>query len=452
MSDRTQSAITAQLLSLAWPIIGLNVLQVLALAVDTAMVGHSPDHAVALTGMGYAGQIAFLLMVAMIGLTVGTVAFVARAHGSGDTERTAHILQQSIQLTVALGVTVAIVGNLLAPTLLALLNAEGAELEAGLAYLRPLLLGTVFNYLNILFAAALRGVGNTRLAFGVALVMNGLNAVLNYGLIFGNFGLPALGVQGAAIGTVIAQAVAAILMFVLLHRRFIPGLHPEFGLVPLDRLLVADIVRIGWPAGLNMVVFNIGFLSIVGMLGTLDQLAVGAHTVGLRIQALAFVPGMSIAQATGALVGVSLGGGDVVDARRVLRASTVLSAAVMASLGAVLIAFAGPIVQLFDLSPDEPMFAYSVQWMKLLGAGMPIVGIYMSIAALLDGAGFTRMTLRINVVATVIQIPVSWLLGFPLGMGPWGVWVAFPASFVLKLAWAWWAYRQDAWAQTGVRI
>lgn len=452
MSDRTQAAITSELLALAWPIIGLNVLQVLALAVDTAMVGHSPDHAVALTGMGYAGQIAFLLMVGMIGLTVGTVAFVSRAHGTGDTERTAHILQQSIQLTVLLGGVVAVVGNLLAPTLLGLLNAQGPELEAGLAYLRPLLLGTVFNYLNILFAAALRGVGNTRLAFAVALVMNGLNAVLNYGLIFGNFGLPALGVQGAAVGTVIAQAVAAILMFALLHRRLIPGLHPELGLEPIDRPLVGDIVRVGWPAGLNMVVFNVGFLSIVGMLGTLDQLAVGAHTVGLRIQALAFVPGMSIAQATGALVGVSLGAGDVLDARRVLRASTVLSAAVMSSLGLVLIGFAGPIVQLFDLSPHEPMFAYSVQWMTLLGAGMPVVGIYMSIAALLDGAGATRMSLRINAVVTAVQIPLSWLLGFPLGLGPWGVWLAFPASFVLKLAWAWWIYRQDGWAQTGSHI
>src|SRR5690606_37459411 len=100
---------TRRLFALAWPIIGLNVLQVLALAVDTAMVGRTANAELALTGMGYAGQLIFLLMVAMIGLTVSTVAFIARAKGAGDLDRARHILQQSVQLTCLLGVVVAVV-------------------------------------------------------------------------------------------------------------------------------------------------------------------------------------------------------------------------------------------------------------------------------------------------------------------------------------------------------
>lgn len=450
MAEQTQRAITRDLLALAWPIIGINVLQVLALAVDTAMVGRTPDHEVALTGMGYASQLVFLLMVAMIGLTVGTVAMVSRAHGAGHGDRVGHVLQQSTQLTVVLGLGVAVVGNLVAPGLLMLLNAQGPELEAGLAYMRPLLVGTVFNYLNILYAATLRGVGSTRLAFGVSLAMNLVNFGLNYCLILGNLGLPALGVQGAAIGTVIAQAFAALLMFTLLHRGWIPGLHPNLELERFDRELVGDLVRIGWPAAADMVVLNAGFLSIIGMLGSLDQAAVGAHSIGLRVQALAFVPGMSIAQATGAMVGNALGAGDVGNARRVARSSMVLASAVMGGLGFTLIAFAGPIVQVFDVHPGQPMFAYSVQWMQLLGIAMPIVGVYISLGGLLQGAGETRTTLRINGGVTLLQIPLSWVLGFPLGLGPWGVWFAFPASFVIKLAWGVAAYRGGDWARVGV--
>ena len=298
-----QWQITKRLVDLAWPIIGLNVLQVLALAVDTAMVGRLDDAETALTGMGFAGQMVFLLMVAMIGLTVGTVAFIARAHGAGDSERVNHIFRQSTQLTVVLGIFVAVLGNLFAVPFLHVLGADEASMDSALAYLRPLLLGTAFNYLNILFAAVLRGVGNTRLAFVVAVVMNGLNVLFNYGLILGSYGLPQLGIFGAAIGTVLAQICAALLMVFLLHRNAVPGVRPALAPQAVDRALAADLFRIGWPAGMDMVVLNAGFLTIIGLLARVDGVTVAAHAIGLRVQALAFVPGMSISQATGALVG-----------------------------------------------------------------------------------------------------------------------------------------------------
>ena len=147
--------IPVQLASLAWPIIGINVLTVLALGVDTAMCGRLPEHEDALTGLGFASQLIFLLMVAMMGLTVGTVATVARAFGAGHGDRIAHVLRQSTQLTVVLGIAVAIVGNLLAEPLMSLLGASGTSLEEGLRYLRPMLFGSTFNYLLILYGCLL---------------------------------------------------------------------------------------------------------------------------------------------------------------------------------------------------------------------------------------------------------------------------------------------------------
>jgi len=446
-------SISRRLFELAWPIIGLNVLQVLALAVDTAMVGRTPDAEVALTGMGYASQLVFLLMVAMIGLTVGTVAFVARAHGAREHDRVNHILHQSTQLTVGLGIVIAAVGNLVAVPLLLALGADDASMAAGLDYLRPLLLGTAFNYLNILYAATLRGVGNTRLAFFVALFMNGLNVLFNYGLILGNFGLPALGIQGAAFGTVAAQVAAAGLMFALLARGAVPGVRPAVAPRPIDRALAKDLVRIGWPAAADMVILNAAFLSIIGMLARVDQAAVAAHAVGLRIQALAFVPGMSISQATGALVGQALGGGDASEARRVVKTSVVFCTLVMSSLALILIALADPIVGLFDVKQGTALFDYSVQWIQLLGWGMPIVGAYISFVGMLQGSGATRVSLKINTWTTLaFQIPASFLLGFPLGLGPWGIWAAFPLGFLIKTSWGALEYREGAWAQVGARI
>jgi len=449
----TDGPVTLQLVRLALPVIGLNVLTVLALAVDTAMVGRMPGAETALTGMGFATQLSFLLMVLMIGLTVGSVAFVSRAHGADDHERVDHILAQSATLAVVLGLLVAVVGNLLAVPLLTMLGAESTDLAAGLAYLRPSLLFAPATYLNILLAAVLRGVGNTRLAFFVAIGSNLLNVGLNSVFILGTFGFPALGLTGAALGTGISQLSAVALLTFLLSRGAEPALHVRPRLAAIDTTLLRDLVRIGAPAAIDMVVLNAGFLSIVGMLGRIDPLAVAAHGVGLRVQALAFVPGMSISQAIGALVGQALGADDTARAKAVLRSGAGLCVVVMSGLAALIIFGRSGIISIFDIDPDGALGAYAQEWMVLLGACMPAVGVHIAFVGLFQGSGATRIPLRINVLMTLLmQIPLSWVLGFPLGWGTFGVWLALPLSFVGKaLLGGFFVVRGD-WAKTGARV
>ncbi len=423
----------------------------LALAVDTAMCGRLPDADVALAGLGFASQVIFLLMVAMLGLTVGTIAIVARAYGAGDHVRVEHVLRQSIQLTILVAAGVAVVGNGVAAPILRLLGAKGPELDAGVLYLRPLRTGTVFYYLMILLAGVLRGVGNTRLPFRIAVVVNLVNFLLNYGLILGNYGLPALGVQGAAFGTLIAYATGAVLYFVILGGGAVDGIRPSLRPGAIDRPLATELFRIGWPAALDMVILNAAFLSIIGMLGRIGPDAVAAHGVGLRVQALAFVPGMSISQATAAMVGQSLGAGSVDKANATIRASVLMCTAVMTVLCLAIVAGAWPITRVFDLHPDSELASLTVLWMTILGYGMPIVGPWIAFVGMMQGSGFTMWSLRINAVATAIQIPLSFVLGFTLGMGPAGIWVAFPLSFVLKAALGYAVWKRQKWAVTGTR-
>lgn len=444
-----QRSIPRRLIDLALPVIGLNVLNVLALGVDTAMLGRIPDAEVALTGLGFAVQLTFLLMVAMMGLTVGSVALVARAHGAQQPGRVNHIVLQSTQLTILLSVIVAVAGNLLADPLLAVMGAGPESRAAGLAYIRPLLTGVVFNYLIILYGALLRGIGNTRLPFLVALAMNVLNAVLNYGFILGNYGLPALGIQGAAFGTLIAQAVAVLILVSVLASGQVAAARLPLRPAPVDAPLARDLIRIGTPAALDMIVFNAGFLSIVGMLGRIDEVAVAAHGVGLRIQALAFVPGMSIGQATGAMVGNALGADNPDEARAVARAAMRMCMGVMTSLGVVFIVFAEPMLALFDIQAGTPLARYAVQWIQLLGLTMPAVAIYIALVGVFQGSGATRISLRINMIATVLQIPLSAVLGFTMGLGTFGVWFAFPLALALKSVLGVVDYRRGAWAQVG---
>jgi putative MATE family efflux protein len=446
-------SITRQLIDLSLPVIGLNTLTVLALAVDTAMCGRLENAAFSLTALGFSGQVIFLLLVAMMGLTVGTVAMVARAHGAGDEARVDHVLRQSFMLTIITGFVVGAVGNLFGFQVLRALGASEAVATLGLEYLRPLLWATPFSYLTMLFAAVLRGVGNTRLPFVVSLFANALNVFLNYGFILGNMGFPALGLAGAAYGTVASQVFSTVVMIVLIRRGTIPGLHLPLKPTAIDVTLGRQLFKIGAPAAADMVVLNAAFLSIVGMLGRLEEVAVAAHGIGLRIQALAFVPGMSVSQATAAMVGQALGGHDVERARRITRVSVVLTTLVMLSIAAPILIEGRAILGLFDVPVGTRLEALSLTWMQLLGVGFPIVGTYVALVGMLSGAGATSTSLRINIVATVLfQIPLSYVLGFPLGMEEFGVWAAFPASFVLKVAMGVWAYRKGDWAVTGKTV
>lgn len=448
--DRT---IFRRLVDLALPIIGLNVLSVVTLAVDTAMCGRLVDAEAALTALGFASQLIFLLMVAMLGLTVGTVAFIARAYGAGDTERVNHVLHQSVLLTYLVSAAVAIVGNLGAGVAMEWLGADPTVRDLGVGYLRPLFGLTVFFYLNMLFAAALRAVGNTVLPFMIALFSNVLNIVLNYGLILGKLGLPAMGVRGAAWGTVIAQAAAVAAMVLLLRRDVVKGLRARLSLAAIDRPLANDLFRVGAPAALDMVILNVAFLSIVGMLARVAQVTVAAHGIGLRIQSLAFVPGLGVSQAIGAMVGNALGARDVPEAREVVRGGVALSTLIMTVIGLSIVVGAEPIIAIFDVSPDTELGRYSVLWMRVLGWGMPVVGVHIALIGMLRGAGATNTSLLINVIGTlIVQVPLSWFLGFVAGWGAFGIWVALPISFVVRMLLGILAYRRGRWAQVGATI
>ncbi len=436
-----------EVLALAWPIIGLNILQVLALAVDTAMVGRSGNAQDALVGLGYASQLMFLLMMAMIGLTVGTVASMARAHGRGDHGGAQHIFHQSLQLTVLLGLAVAAIGNALAVPMLEVLGADANTIGPALDYFRPLLCGVGFGYLTMVFAASLRALGNTRVAFLISLVMNGLNVLFNYGLILGNFGLPALGNTGAAIGTILSQAIAVVLMVTVIRRGVVPNITVPFAPKPIDKDVLRSLYRIGWPAAVDMLVLNASLILTVGLLGRIDQAAVGAHSIGLRVQLLSFVPGIGVSQAVGALVGQALGAQRLEDARAVLRAGVVLCLGIMTVLGLFLLIFASPIVALFGVPEGTTMHDLAVEWMRRLSYMMPASAISIAIGGVMQGSGATLISLRINAVCTIgLLMPLAYILGNAVGWGAVGVWMAFPLASVLRAAWMVRAYQSGAWA------
>ncbi len=449
MSD----SIALRLVRLALPVVGLNLLGVAGLFIDTAMCSRLPEKAVALAALGYAGQLVFLATVPMMGLTIGAVALVARAHGAGDRERVGHVVAAATRLTVLIGAVVAVFGNLAAIPVLRALGASEEVASVAAAYLVPVLGGSVFYYLLMLYAAALRGVGAMSLPFVVGVGWNALNVVFNYALIYGNFGAPRLGVVGAGTSTVLAQAIGVLVLGASLSRGAIPAMpFAPFARVP-DRRLARELVTLGAPAALDALILNLGFLALIYLLGRFGGDAVAAHGIGLRVQNIAFVPALGLAQAGGALVGNALGAGRPDEARTVTRAALAISTLGMAVLGGLLAALAGTIAaRAFAAIPGTELHRLATTWMRVLGLGMPLVGAHLALIGTLRGSGATATSLRINLAGTgLAQLPLGLVLGIVLGLGPLGVWLSLPLSYVAKLALSYAAYARGEWARVGAR-
>jgi putative MATE family efflux protein len=448
----TNDSVRVRLVRLAAPVVGLNLLNVTALFVDTAMCSRLPEKALALEALGFASQLVFLFTVGMMGLSVGTVALVARAHGAGDRRRASRLLVQSTELAFLVSLIVAVVGDSFGLSLVRGLGAREEVARLAMEYLRPLFTFSIFYFLTILYAAVLRGVGETFLPFAISLGWNALNVALDYVFIYGHFGAPRLGVVGASTSTVIAQAVGVGALVFFVARGHVPGLELRLRPERVDAALARELFRLGAPAALDMVILNVSFISLVWMLGAFDGTAVAAHGVGLRVQNLAFVPALGIGQATGALVGNELGAGRPEAARSVTRVAVSLAVAILAALGLVLSLGADWLVEIpFAVEPGTALHRYCVIWLRVLGFGMPIIGAHVALVGMLRGAGATRISLGINLLGTcAVQIPLSLLLGFGLGLGPLGIWLSMLPSYLAKLGLSVAAYRRGTWARLGL--
>ncbi|MFO0692391.1 MAG: MATE family efflux transporter [Polyangiales bacterium] len=443
---------SSRLLRLALPVVGLNVVGVLTLAIDTALAGRLVASEQALSALALATHVVVFANVVVMGFTVGAAALIARAHGAGDRARLAHVFDEATKLVLALGVAVAVAGTLGAERLLEGLGASGGGARLGATYVRPMFAFSFVYYLFLLYAAAMRAVGRTLLPFVVAVVTAVVHVVLAIGWMFGRFGLPPVGLAGAAYATVASQLLAVTGVGFVLARGAVPGLEPRLPTPSLDRVVVATLLRVGAPAALDLALVNLRFLALVAILAPHGAAVLAAHGVGIRIQSLAFVPGLAIAQATSALVGQALGASAVEDARRIVRASVALATLVMTALGALLVLAASPLAQAFHLHRGSEAHLLAVEWIRILGAGMPLVGLQIALVGALRGAGATGTSLRLNFVGTgLVLVPVA-LVFDALDLGPLYVWSAFPIALAVMAALAFVAYRRGRWATVGVDV
>ncbi|MFQ5815222.1 MAG: MATE family efflux transporter [Candidatus Hydrothermarchaeaceae archaeon] len=430
-----------EIVSLAWPAILGNLTYTLVSIIDMAMVGTLGPAAVASVGLG--GLFLWVAYSAMSSVSVGTTALVARFKGAGEDREKNSVMAQSILIVALLSVFITLAGVLFSDDVLAFMGAEREVVSMGGTYLRVIFLSSLFVFVAFVSESGLRGAGDTRTPMKIDLFINGVNILLDYLLIFGKFGLPQLGVLGAAIASAIAFTLGGLIhLAVLSSGRYAVRLNPS--LMHSDFGLMRRLLRIGIPASIERLVMSGSFMVYTGIIMAFGTVPLAATQIGIRIEAFSFMPGIGFSVAAAALVGQSLGAKDREKAYSVGWETSRLAVLFMGGVGLVMFLFAPWLVTIFTRDPE--VIRLGTLYLRIVGVLQPFQALLFVLAGGLDGAGDTRWVLYTTVFGLwLMRLPLAYFSGVTLGLGVLAAWLAMMVDVILRSVILGQRYRSKAW-------
>ena len=423
-----------EILALALPIIGGMTSQNILNLVDTAMVGRLG--AQALAGVGMVSFLSFLSVAAVTGMSSAVQAQAARRVGAGDARNSAVSLNGGllIALVYALPATL-LLWFAAEPIVSALLDDAGAASE-GAQYFEMRVLAILFVGMNFAFRGFWSAVNQTRLYMRTLVIMHIINVFLNYALIFGHFGFPALGTQGAGLGTAISMMVGTAIYFFL-------ALRHARGSGFLERLptraQMSSLLRLGLPASIQQVLFAGGFAVLFWIIGQVGTRELAVANVLINITLVAILPGMGFGMAAATLSGQALGRQDPRDAYRWAWDVCRVGGVVFLTLGILMLVPTRQVLGLFLTDPS--LLELGVWPLRLVGIGILIDGLGLILMQALLGVGASGVVMLVGVgMQWLVFLPLAYLLGPILGFGLLEIWIAmnlYRAAQAAIFAWVW---------------
>lgn len=438
-----------EVLHLAFPVV-LGMASITAIGLtDTIMVGRLGAEALAATGQ--AAIIFWAIHWVTRSIEIASQALIARRYGEQQFHLCGKVLDNAmiISLTVGLiGMTVMYFGG---HTLMSLTSTHEPVVDLATGYIQVLSLALWASSLFFALRGFFSGIGKTRLFLMSALLMLAVNAVGNYAFIFGNFGMPQMGVRGAALASAIAFVTA--LVFMILYVLGISGrnFRKEFAAFhfQLDKETIREIVRLASPNAFRGIMVIGGLAVFYAMVDRLDVIQVAIVNVVLNIQSVSFMPGYGFGVASATMIGQNLGAKDPDKAERSGYEAAKLGMIFMGTLGIVFFIAPEWVVKLF--TDDERVIRSAIFPLMLVGVVQIVDAAGMVFSTALEGAGNTRWVMGAEIfVNWGIFLPLTYLLTFTFDLHHYGPWIAWAAYITLFGIMCTWKFREGKWKHISI--
>lgn len=434
---------------LSWPTVVYTLLESSVGLIDIYLVSYIGADAVA--AIGFSRQIFLVLMIGTLSITTGTITLISQYCGAKDYNKASLIANHSMILSIASGILFGLLGVVLSSPILYFLGAREGVLENGTAYLQILMGGVIFLMINFSSNAIFRALGDTKTPLKIATLINALNVVFSYVLIFGFGCIPRLGVQGAALGTVLARAIGGLLAIYRLTR---PDRSVRLSLQkPIYREDFRRILNIGLPSGFSGFFRNgarILFFRILAFT-SMGSSAIAVATIGFQIRMYAIMPALAFQVAIATLVGQSIGSNQIRKAEQFGWTAIRFCSILMALASVPLILFPGSIVRIF--SDAEDVLVLGNVALRFIAIEQFCNCMSIVISGVLSGAGDTKPSLRFTILSQwILMLPAAYALTTCTQLDLLGAWIAWGIAPSIQLILTFHRFLRGTWKTLNVAL
>lgn len=431
---------------MAWPAIVESFFVAFAGLVDSLMVSSLGSEAVAAVGL--TTQPKFMGLALFFAVNVAVSALVARRRGENRKKDANSIMLTALSFIVVASVVLSVALVAFADPIIKFCGSSPETHDMAVLYFRIIMGGMIFNCIQMGINAAQRGAGNTKITMRTNVTSNTINIILNYLLITGHFGFPALGIAGAALATVLGTVVSSIMSIISVFKPegfiSLPYIAREKIKVTMESF--TSLVKVGYSVFFEQLLMRVGFMLTAIMAAHQGTDAMAAHQVGMNIMGLSFSFGDGLQATAVALIGRSLGEENEELAKEYGRTCKMLGFVIAFILVFVYFFGAHWLFSLFFKEEHIIDIGVSIMHVIIFVVIFQICQvIYMGC---LRGAGDTFYTAMASTLSvTIVRTCVSYFFGYTLGLGIIGIWFGVLGDQMSRYLFASIRFRQGKWTK-----
>jgi putative MATE family efflux protein len=413
--------LSRQLSSLAGPIFIETLLVMMLGAVDTFMLSRYSDNSVA--AVGVVNQLMNLVFLLFEVISIGTSILCSQYIGAGRRDKVIQVVGISLIFNLFSGLLLSLGLYSFAGSLLQMMGLRPDLMSDGLPYMKIVGGFAFLQAISLSLSASLRSADKAKYPMYVSMVVNVLNIIGNYSLIFGKFGMPALGVEGAAISTSLCRFVSVVLLFVILFKKHIPSFPKEL-FSPFPWIELKNLLKIGIPSAGEHFSYSLSQVVITYFINMISNQALATRSYIVNIVMFTYIFALSIAQGGAILVGHLVGMKKINAAYTIGKRIMRLGAATSVTLALLTAIFGKHILGMLTSDPWIISTGATILWVEVLlenGRALNFFGVNS-----LRSAGDIYFPVLVGIVVMWgVQVVGSYLLGISLGWGLVAMWIIF---------------------------
>ena len=442
--DFTSGSIKKAIVILSIPMVLEMAMESVFALVDLYFVGHLEDSQHAIQIVGLTESVFAIIYSVAIGISIATTAIVARRVGEKDNTEAARSGVQAIVIAIAINLLISLPGFIFAKDILRLMGASEASISYGVIYTQIMMAGSVVVMLLFLINGIFRGAGNAIIAMKSLWIANISNIILCPILINGFFGIPAMGIMGAAIATTAGRTIGVLYQcYLLFYGKGILNIKWSYFLPNFKA--IRAIIKLATPGVLQYVIASCSWIFLANLVATTGgDYASSGYQTAIRIMMFFILPAWGLSNAAATLVGQNLGAKKIDRAEASVYQTAKYNMIFMGMIMLVCFFSAEYLISFF--TNDATIVKFAVIALQIMSIGFIFYGLGMVLNNTFNGAGDTWTPTWINIFGFwVFQIPFAYFLVHYCQMGPVGVFIAIPAAETLITILSLVVYRKGNW-------